>query len=112
MLFKGHLGAESTKRLARGFLYWHGMATDIDNYVNSLKPHQQKPRFLHEMPTRPFQITATDLFEWNNMTYIVLVDSYSGFGELSSLSSTTSHAMISKLMGYFARHGVPNVLFQ
>ena len=117
-LHKGHLGAESTKRLAREFLYWHGMAMDIDSYVNScttcnsLKPHQPKePLLLHEIPTRPFQITATDLFEWNNMTYIVLVDSYSGFYELSSLSSTTSHAVISKLKSYFARHGVPNVLF-
>ena len=107
---QGTLGAESTKRLAREFLYWHGMATDIDNYLNnctifnSLKSHQQKePLLLHEIPTRPFQITATDLFEWDN--------SYSGFYELSSLSSTTSRAVISKLKGYFARHEVPNVLF-
>ena len=69
-----------------------------------MKTHQQKePLLLHEIPTRPFHITATDLFEWDN--------SYSGFYELSSLSSTTSHAVISKLKGYFARHEVPNVLF-
>ena len=47
---------------------------------NRHKPRQQKePMMMHEIPTLPYKIVATDLFEWQNQMYLVTVDSYSGF---------------------------------
>ena len=116
-LHAGHIGSEATKRRAREFLYWKKMCNDIEEYVNTcsicnaLKPHQQnEPLQLHEVPHRPFQLVASDLFEWNNINYLILVDSYSGFYELNTLKTTTSQTVISKLRSHFARYGIPEEL--
>lgn len=64
----------------------------------------------HKIPERPWQEEATDLFTWNNEDYLVIVDYYSRYFELEKLHSTTSAAMISKLMASFARHSIPEAV--
>ena len=85
-LHKMHQSADSTLKLAKEYFYWPKNSEDIFYYVdkcatcNSAKPHQQKePIQLHQVPSRPFEFVGTDLFDFNGNTFIVLVDSYSGF---------------------------------
>ena len=47
------------------------------------------------IPDRPWQILSTDVFEWNNQVYQVLVDSYSGWFEIDPLKDTISDTIIS-----------------
>lgn len=114
---KGHLGIESTKCRVKDILYWPSMSKDIENLVkecdicNSMKPHQQRePLKSYPIPNRPWSIVASDLFEWNGLTYLILVYSYSGWFELNSLHNTASKTVIRKLKGHFARFGVPDTL--
>lgn len=72
----------STKRRARESVFWPSVNDDIETAIhacctcNSLKPHQQKePPKLHTVPDLPWSVVATDIFEWNNHHYLVLVDS-------------------------------------
>ncbi|XP_048248911.1 uncharacterized protein K02A2.6-like [Haliotis rufescens] len=116
-IHQGHLNAERCKGRARDFLYWCNMNSDIEQWVaecavcNSCKSQQRKePLKCHEIPTRPWQILASDLFTWNSTEYLVLVDSYSGWIEMNTLNTTTSAAVIRKLKGHFARFGVPDTL--
>ena len=87
-LHKMHQSADSTLKLAKEYFYWPKMGEDIFHYVdqcqicNSAKRHQQKePLNLHQVPSRPFEFVGTDLFDFNSKTFIVLIDSYSGFFE-------------------------------
>ena len=50
---------------------------------------------------------ATDLFELNGTTYLLLVDYYSRYIEVQKLKSTTSASIITALKAVFSRHGIP-----
>ena len=64
----------------------------------------------HEIPQYPWQIAATDLFLWNDVNYILVVDYYSRYWKIASLRSTTSTAVIEKLKQIFSRHGIPEMI--
>lgn len=61
-------------------------------------------------PLRPWQRVAADLFQWNKGNYVLLIDYFSRYIEVASLTSTTSRNVMEKLKAMFARHGVPGVL--
>ena len=63
------------------------------------------------MKSHPWQKLAIDLFTWNERSFLVTVDYYSRFFEVDELTTTTSAAVIKKLSGHFARHGIPEVVF-
>jgi len=107
-LHNGRLDAESCKRRARDILFWPRMSQDIENFVkmcavsNSCKSHQQKePLMMHDVPSRPWSIVATDLYQWNGNNCLVTVDSYSGWYEIDLLGSNSSIAVIKKLKKSF-----------
>ena len=62
------------------------------------------------MKSHPWQKLAIDLFTWNERSFLVTVDYYSRFFEVDELTTTTSAAVIRKLSGHFARHGIPEVV--
>lgn len=64
----------------------------------------------NEIPDRPWQIMATDMFTWNNENYIVTVNYYSRYFELDRLHSTTASAVIHKVKAAFIRHGIPETV--
>ena len=62
------------------------------------------------MPKRPWQKLATDLFYMTDDSYILLVDYYSKFFEVSMLKDTKRLTEIKCLRQNFARHGIPEEL--
>ena len=63
-----------------------------------------------KLPDYPWQKVASDLFEFKGKTYLLVVDYYSRYIEVSTLLSTTSQSTISSLKAIFSRHGIPEVL--
>ena len=61
----------------------------------------------HEVPQRPWEKVAVDLFTLNQKDYLVIVDYYSGYWELGRLHSTDAGAVVKKLKAHFAKHGSP-----
>ena len=51
----------------------------------------------HELPTKPWEICATDLFELDRETYIVIADYYSKFFEVKKINSSSSKTVINVL---------------
>ncbi|XP_046547975.1 uncharacterized protein K02A2.6-like [Haliotis rubra] len=93
------------------------MCSQIDNLVSSCGICQEKqmsntkePLKPHEIPSQPWQMIGTDLFQLEGCHYIIAVDYYSRFFEVTSLQDTTSYTVIQKLKGFFARHGIPEVV--
>ncbi|KAK6169752.1 hypothetical protein SNE40_020741 [Patella caerulea] len=43
--------------------------------------NQKEPMILSRIPSRPWEVIATDLFPWDNSDYLIAVDYYSRFYE-------------------------------
>jgi hypothetical protein len=117
IIHSAHFGMEKCKQRARDVLFWVGMAADIERIVSSCQICKEKQRSNtreplqpHEVPERPWQKVATDLFQWQNKHYLLTVDYYSRYFEVDELTTTTSLAVIRKMSAHFARHGIPEVV--
>ncbi|KAF2890554.1 hypothetical protein ILUMI_15619 [Ignelater luminosus] len=104
----GHFGVNKTKNRARLCFYWPGMATDIEKMVLSChicmthrKNNSREPLIPHDIPNRPWQKVACDLFNIGRDAYLLVVDYYSKYIEIAKLED---------LKSIYARHGIPYVV--
>ena len=116
-IHSAHLGINQCLCRAREMYFWPGMTSQIRDYVSSCAicqayatQQQKEPMNLHEIPERPWQMLAADLFTFEQREYLVVVDYYSDFFEVDHLATTSSQAVINKLRSHFARHGIPDIL--
>ena len=63
-----------------------------------------------DIPVYPFQIVASDLFNWNNQDFVIVVDYYSKYWEMERLYDTKSLIIVKKMKKMFWRSGVPETL--
>ena len=78
---------------------------------NEFRGAQQKePMIPHEFPTKPWEMCATDLFDLDRETYIVIADYYSKFFEVKKINSSSSKTVINVLKEMYSRHGIPVIL--
>ena len=113
-LHQSHQGIEKTKRLARESIFWPGMNSQIEELVSNCSTclhhasaNQREPLHPHEIPSRPWQKVATDLFDWNGKPHLIVVDYYSRYPEVSELRNTKARTVINKTKSIFSRHGIP-----
>ena len=69
-----------------------------------------EPLIPSTLPKLPWQKVGTDLFEWKKHTYLLIVDYYSRFIEISQLNRTTAEDVILHTKSIYARHGIPEVV--
>ena len=75
------------------------------------RPSQQpEPLRSHEIPPLPWAKVGTDILHKNSRNYLVTIDYYSKWPELTFLPSMTSTGIITALRSQFARYGVPSVV--
>ena len=104
---KGHQGIERCRIHAKQSVWWRGMSTQLSEAANC--PECAKHTTVRKeslmqtpLPDYPWQMIGTDLFMLKGDTYLLVVDYYSRFPEVTKLSSTLS-TVIADL---FARHGI------
>ncbi len=95
ILHTGHMGIEKCLKRARA-------TSDITELISHCPvglrysySNQKEPLINHPIPDRPWQVVATDLFEWNKKDFLLVVDYYSCFFEVAQLQSTTSNIIVS-----------------
>ncbi|XP_014670610.1 PREDICTED: uncharacterized protein K02A2.6-like [Priapulus caudatus] len=108
-----HLGMEKCKARARNTIYWPGMSSAIKIFIsrcktcNRFKKRQQKePLIPHDLPDRPWKKLGMDLFEYGAKDYLVVVDYYSKYPEISLHKRKPESEMITHLLSILARHGI------
>ena len=113
-LHQSHQGIEKTKILARESIFWPGMNSQIEELVSNCSTclhhasaNQREPLHPHEIPSRPWKKVGTDLFDWNGKPYLIVVDYYSRYPEVSELRNTKARTVINKTKSIFSRHGIP-----
>ena len=116
-IHRSHIGIQGCLRRAREVVYWPGMNKDVEDYVakcavcNSQPVEQGKePMICHELPSRPWEKIAVDLFDLNGAEFMVTVDYYSSFFEVDRMTCKTADEVVKKLKAHLARHGIPDQL--
>lgn len=117
LIHQSHLGIVKSKQRAREVLYWPGMSAEIEEVVkncskcaefqNKLPRLPLKPT---ETPELPFELVASDIFEFDGKHFILLVDYFSKYIEVDELKDQRSRTAIEILKTQFSRHGIPTVL--
>ena len=97
---------------------WPGVTRDITELVNNCMECREKrptqrssPLMPSELPERPWQSLAADLFELKNKHYLVVIDYYSRWIEIKPLyTNCTAPSVIAKMKAIFAIHGIPGTV--
>ena len=115
-----HIGIQGCLRRTREVVYWPQMDKDVAAYVakcdvcNSQPAEQGKePLICHELPTRPWEKMAVDLFDLNGTEFMITVDYYSSLFEVERLASKTAKEVVKKLgfqTSWFKTMGNPSLL--
>ncbi len=115
LIHESHFGMEKCKQRARELMYWPGINRDIENVVSQCeicekfrRSNTKEPLQPHAVPDRPFEKVGVDIMEFGNLNYLVVMDYYSKWIEVSELVNKTATEVINALKAIFSRNGVPN----
>ena len=112
-LHTGHQGITKCRLRARQSVWWLHISTQIEGMVRRCSTccTEQKPRaepmIPSLLPDRPWHKVGMDLFYWDRATYLLIIDYYSRFIEVSRLSNESPNEVIRHTKSIFARHGIP-----
>ena len=115
-IHSGHQGIRKCRKRARESVWWHSLSKQIEDMVTTCptcckhRKNHAEPMIPTPLPERPWQKVATDLFDHNGKTYIIVVDYNSRFFEIAPLKSTTTENAINLLKSFFHCHGIPEIV--
>ena len=114
-IHQGHMGIEKSKRRARDVLYWPGMNSQISDKIarcticlEHQRQNTKEPMIPFRIPSKPWEMVATDIFTWDKCEYLVIADYYSRFFEMAKLPDTTSGTVITHTKSVFVTRGIPS----
>ena len=113
---KGHQGVTKCRRRAQAHFWWPGLSKDIADFIakcNTCIVHsgiKHMPMVEYDLPSRPWEVVGTDVFEFKGCLYLVLIDYYSRWIEVEQIKTQTSAAIVSAMKNVFSRFGVPAVI--
>ena len=117
IIHASHMGIKKCKRRAKDIVYWPGMLSQIEDIVSTcsvcntyLRRNIKEPMIPQEVPSRPWAQVSGDLFEIKGQHYLLLIDYYSGFIEVSTLTGTRSNQIITHCKSQFSHYGIPDLL--
>ena len=113
----GHFGEIKCVLWARSAVYWPGWEEQVRNTVTSWaicqEHHHRNPQlpfYPVRVPDHAFQLVSSDLSEFSQVHYLLLVDAYNKWQCVVPIKSTTSSALISEMARFFSDFGRPEEL--
>lgn len=114
----GHPGMSRMKSIARSYAYWPGMDEDIEKFVRDCTRCQQAaknpPRLTPipwPQPEKPWSRLHIDYAgPINGVHYLVLVDAYSKWPEITTVSPPTTSKTLQALERIFGLQGLPETI--
>lgn len=118
LLHGNHMGIVRMKQLARRFVYWFGINADIERFVsgcdvcNSMMVIPKQKIESKWTPTcRPFSRVHIDFFYFSQYRFLLIVDSFTKWLEIEWMKKGTDcDKVLKRLVAFFARFGLPDVL--
>ena len=105
-LHASHAGTVKLTQLAHELYFWPGMNNEIKTLTRNCRPCQElapsqpkEPLMKNDKYTAfPFADVSVDLAHDNQKNLLIMVDRFSGFPFVYTLSSTTTNAVINALL--------------
>jgi len=118
VLHKGHSGSSRIKQLAREYVWWSKLNTDLKNIVSSCERCQitrllpaKAPFHTWQWPEHPWSRIHVDYAgPFLNKMFLVIIDAHSKWLEVLPVNSATTSATIELLWNVFITHGLPNTI--
>ena len=115
-IHEGHLGIVKCRALARENVWWPGLSKQIAEKVGICsvcekeRKYPPEPLLASKLPDYPWKKVGIDLFKLKGHTYLIIIDYYSRWIELSSLQKTTSGSIVNNCKSVFSRNGIPELV--
>jgi len=113
-IHSAHQGISKCRERARRSVWWPGISQELARVVQNCREcckaqtQRAQPLMPSPLPELPWQKVATDLFQWKQSTFLLIVDYYSRFIEIARLSNApTAEEVVTHTKSIFARHGIP-----
>ena len=112
----GHFGEVKCVLRAKSAVYWPGCDDQIRNMVAGCSTCQEnrnrnpaQPLYPVPLPVHAFQRVSADIFTFESVNYLLLVDAYSKWPSVVPLRSLTSSSIIAEVERIFSDFGTPEV---
>ena len=112
-LHTNHMGIDRMKLIAYKCVYWCSINADIEKYTNQcatcLEFQQMEPKekiIHHDIPLRPWEVVRADVFHFNNVNYLCVVDYNSKFPIVLRLQGLMAEHLINAVTAIFAKYGI------
>ena len=112
-----HLRIDKCIQHAKGIIYWPGITEDIKSIINKCEKclahcrHNQKEPYIPiDIPIVAWKTVATDLFMFQDSTYILTIDLFSHFPVVRQLSGESTKLVLDALKGIFSNFGIPETI--
>ena len=118
MAHEGHLGIRKTKQLLRSKVWFPNIEIQVETLIkhsiacqaSDVKTHKA-PLIMSSMPSAPWNEISIDLkgpIKPNDEHLMVVIDDYSRFPLVETMTSITAAAIIKRLDTIFSIFGVPD----
>ena len=115
-IHQGHQGIEACRSRAREFVFWVNINRDLKEMVEKCDICQSQQnstasvqKYVSEVPPHPWHTLGSDLFYFQRIDFLVVVDYFSKYLIVRKIPSSTSSAVIKELGMIFSEFGNPLV---
>ena len=114
-IHRSHQGITKYQEHRRQSVWWPRIWSEIEDMFRQChdccKTQNQRtqPMKPSSLPQLPWQKVASDLFEWKQKHFLLIVDYYSRYVEIACLNNLTAEEEVTQSKSIFARHGIPEV---
>ena len=115
-IHQGHQGIEACRSRAREFVFWVNINNDLKEMVEKCDICQSQQnstpivqKYISEVPPHPWHTLGSDLFYFQRIDFLVVVDYFSKFLIIRKIPSSTSSAVIKELGMIFSEFGKPQI---
>ncbi|XP_055708916.1 uncharacterized protein K02A2.6-like [Phlebotomus papatasi] len=116
-LHDAHPGMSRMKSIARGYVFWPGIDSEIEQKVKSCtdcasaaKTPVKAELASWPLATHPWERIHLDYAKYRGETFLLIIDAYSKWPEIFRTPSSTTTQTIQKLRETFARNGLPETI--
>lgn len=112
-LHEGHQVILKCRALARSNVWWPGLSKQIAEKIGGCSICEKERKYPPEplqptqLPDYPWQKVGMDLFEQKGHKYLIVIDYYSRWIEISHLQNTISGSIVNHCKSIFAKYGIP-----
>ena len=115
-IHQGHQGIEACRYRAREFVFWINLNNDLKELVEKCDICQSQQnstaiiqKYVSEVPPHPWHTLGLDLFYFQRIDFLVVVDYFSKYLIVRKIPNSTSSAVIKELGMIFSEFGKPQI---